>query len=106
MEQYTVSLIPEASGFPVILLKMQEEQEQRLPFCNLLKGVRSTKIGPGLAGCFLLTREAGSGDFHFIANPSFCLGLKEKRESTVQEYLEGQGLAPTGRTKGFWQNRL
>jgi len=92
LDQYTVTLIPEASGFPVILLKMQEEQNKACPFITP-QGCSIYEDRPWACRMFPLDLGSGQGNFQCITNPSFCLGMKEKRESTVQEYLEGQGTA-------------
>lgn len=95
LDQYTVSLIPEASGFPVILLKMREDRNKECPFITP-EGCSIYEDRPWACRMFPLDQGSQAGDFHFIANLSFCLGLKEKRELTVHEYLEGQDLAPYG----------
>lgn len=43
---------------------------------------------------FPLDQGSCVGDFHLIADPSFCLGMKENTERTVDEYLGSQDLEP------------
>ena len=93
LSQYTLSLIAEGSGFPLVILKMCEDQDKRCPF-----------VGPG--GCSIyedrpwscrmypVDRGEREGEFRFITDPSTCLGMKEKRQWTVREYLCDQGLDP------------
>ena len=39
-------------------------------------------------------RGEREGEFHLIVDPSMCLGMKEKRQWKVREYLYDQGLDP------------
>ena len=89
LERHTVSLIPEPSGFPVVLLKMEEEQNSACPFVTP-QGCSVYEDRPWSCRMFPLDQDSRAGDFHFIASPSFCLGMKEEDATTVQEYLAGQ----------------
>ena len=91
--KYTISLIPEASGFPVVLLKMQEDQNKACPFVTS-EGCSIYEDRPWPCRMYPLDQSEANGGFHFLAQPSFCLGMEEDREWTVMEYLEDQGLAP------------
>lgn len=93
LERYTVSLIPEVSGFPVILLKMMDDRNNTCPFVTA-QGCSIYEDRPWACRMFPLDQGGQEGDFHFIVVPSFCLGMEEEGESTVQDYLESQGLAP------------
>ncbi len=92
LERYTVSLIPEASGFPVILLKMEEEHNKTCPFVTT-EGCSIYEDRPWACRMFPLDQGNSAGVFRLIADPSFCLGMGEERETTVGEYLGGQGLS-------------
>ncbi len=92
LERYTISLLPETSGFPVILLKMEEEHNKTCPFVTPL-GCSIYEDRPWACRMFPLDQGDSAGDLHFIADPSFCLGLAEESETTVGEYLGGQDLS-------------
>ncbi len=92
LERYTVSLIPEVSGFPVILLKMMEDRNNTCPFVTP-EGCSLYEDRPWACRMFPLDQLGQDGDFQFITTPSFCLGMKEKKEWTVRGYLKSQGLA-------------
>ncbi len=92
LDRFTLSLIPEASGFPVVLLRMEEERNRACPFVTS-QGCSIYEDRPWACRVFPLDQGSRIGEFQFIANPSFCLGMREERETTVSEYLEGQGLA-------------
>jgi Fe-S-cluster containining protein len=91
LKRYTISLIPEASGFPVILLKMEEERNRACPFV-MPQGCSVYEDRPWSCRMFPLDQGSHAGDFHFIAPPSLCLGMKENREQTVDQYLGSQDL--------------
>ena len=93
LQRYTISLIPEVSGFPVILLKMQEERNRSCPFITS-GGCSIYEDRPWACRMFPLDQGDQPGEYHFIADPSFCRGMEEERELTVQSYLENQGIAP------------
>jgi Fe-S-cluster containining protein len=93
LERYTISLIPEASGFPVVLLKMREDQNRTCPFVGP-EGCSVYPDRPWPCRMYPLDQGGAEGSFHFLAQPSTCLGMKEGREWTVGEYLQDQGLDP------------
>ncbi len=100
LDRYTLSLIPEASGFPVVLLKMEEERNKACPFVTP-EGCSMYEDRPWACRMFPLDQGSRMGDFQFIANPSFCLGMKEEKETTVRDYLEGQSLALYGESEAL-----
>jgi hypothetical protein len=93
LSRYTLSLVPERSGFPLVILKMREEREKRCPFVSPA-GCSIYEDRPW--SCRMYPVEGGDreGEFRFIADPSICLGMREKREWTVRQYLCDQGLDP------------
>jgi Fe-S-cluster containining protein len=93
LQRYTISLIPEVSGFPVILLKMEEETNRACPFITP-RGCSIYEDRPWACRMFPLDQVDRPGEYRFITDPSFCLGMKEGEEQTVESYLDGQGLAP------------
>jgi hypothetical protein len=92
LERYTVSLIPEVSGFPVILLKMREDRNKTCPFITP-EGCSIYEERPWSCRMFPLDQGESTGSFRFITDATFCLGMKEKRKLTVREYIEGQQIA-------------
>jgi uncharacterized protein len=95
LREYTLCLIPEKSGFPVILLKMREDQDKTCPFVRP-EGCSIYEDRPWACRMYPLDQNETNGGFHFTAQLSFCLGMAEDREWTVKEYLEDQGLTPYG----------
>jgi Fe-S-cluster containining protein len=93
LSRYTLSLIAERSGFPLVILKMCEDQDKRCPFVDPA-GCSIYEDRPWSCRMYPVDRGDGEGEFRFIVDPSICLGMKEKREWTVREYLSDQGLDP------------
>ena len=93
LQQHTVSLIPEASGFPVILLKMRENRNRACPFVVPV-GCSIYEDRPWACRMFPLDLGDRPGSYRFIADPSLCLGTREEKGLTVQSYLEEQDMAP------------
>jgi Fe-S-cluster containining protein len=93
LERYTLSLIPEASGIPVVLLKMREDPNRSCPFVRP-EGCSLYEDRPWPCRMYPLNQKDAGGEFQFVPKAIQCLGMKEDREWTVGEYLRGQGLAP------------
>ncbi len=93
LSRYTLSLIPERSGFPLVILKMGEDQDKRCPFVGTA-GCSIYEDRPWSCRMYPVDRGKEEGEFRFITDPSTCLGMKEKRQWTVREYLSDQGLDP------------
>jgi len=91
LSRYTLSLIAERSGFPLVILKMCEDREKRCPFVGPA-GCSIYEDRPWSCRMYPVDRGEGEGEFRFIADPSICLGMREKRQCTVGEYLCDQGL--------------
>jgi len=92
LDQYTRCLIPEKTGLPVVLLKMNEE-DKRCPFVSE-RGCRIYQDRPWACRMFPLDRVIGTDEeeYKIIASPSRCLGFNEEVEGTVEDYKEEQGI--------------
>ena len=92
LQEYTISLVPEASGFPVVLLKMEEGRNRACPFVTP-QGCSVYEDRPWSCRMFPLDQGGRAGYFNFIAPPSLCLGMHQGTEQTVERYLESQNVA-------------
>jgi Fe-S-cluster containining protein len=101
LRRYTLSLIPESSGFPVVLLKMREDQTRDCPFVGA-EGCSIYEDRPWPCRMYPLDQGERDGEYHFTAQPSVCLGMKEDREWTVREYLQAQGADPYDEMQNLW----
>jgi hypothetical protein len=71
---------------------MEEEHNKACPFVTT-QGCSIYEDRPWACRMFPLDQGNDAGTFRFIADPSFCLGMGEERETTVAEYLGGQGIS-------------
>ena len=98
LEKYTQPLILEDWQLPVVVLKMEEDEEKKCPFvssegCTIYEDRPwSCRMYPlGLASS--KTETGGGEEFCFIVGQdSLCEGFKEDREWTVEEWLKDQGV--------------
>ncbi len=91
LSRYTLSLIPEKSGFPLVILKMDEERDRRCPFVESA-GCSIYEDRPWSCRMYPLDRGEQEGGFCYVADRSFCLGMKEKKTWSVRQYLQNQDL--------------
>jgi uncharacterized protein len=87
LERFTVTVIPETSGFPLSLLKMEEDRDKACPFVGR-NGCSIYEDRPWSCRMYPLDREGES--FRIVANPGACLGLGEDGSGTVIDYLQTQ----------------
>ena len=91
LAQYTATLIPEMSGFPLILLKMRDDEHKTCPFVSP-SGCSVYEDRPWPCRMFPLDRSDTPGTFRIIADPEICCGLAESDEQTVEQYRTNQGV--------------
>ncbi|NHM28383.1 YkgJ family cysteine cluster protein [Desulfofundulus sp. TPOSR] len=91
LDRYTVSLIGEGTGLPVVLLKMDEEQDKKCPFVTP-RGCKIYEDRPWACRMFPLDRCSEYDQFTILTDPSRCRGLEEPQELYVEDYLREQGL--------------
>lgn len=89
LKEYTVALIAEKTGLPVVLLKMDKESG-RCPFVSE-EGCRIYDDRPWSCRMYPLNLEE-SGEYALVADRNRCAGLAGDREWGVYEWLEDQGV--------------
>ena len=96
LNRYTVTMIAE-SGLPVVVLKMQPDDEKSCPFVNR-NGCRiypdrpwACRLYPLQPESTKITEKAGKVYYSVIDVP-FCRGLEEDRAVTLAEWIEEQGI--------------
>lgn len=100
LARYMAYQLDQDSGFPIISIKMGDDVEARCPFVTP-EGCRVYHDRPTACRLYPLGRAAGRGgiqgaweEFFFIMDTPGCLGTKEKKIWTVEEWLGNQGLLP------------
>ena len=98
--EYAAYALDPRSGFPIISLRMREDQERSCPFVTA-EGCGVYENRPTACRLFPLGRASGiakSGEsrdrFFFLQDLPVCLGGGENRTWVVDEWLKDQGLLP------------
>jgi Fe-S-cluster containining protein len=98
--EYAAYALDSRSGFPIISLKMREDEEKTCPFVSAL-GCGVYENRPTACRLFPLGRASGSAknresreQFFFLQDLPVCLGGGEGKTWVVEEWLKGQGLLP------------
>lgn len=98
LSRYTISPFDKNAKYPIILLKMEDDEKKSCPFvaddgCSVYEdrpwpcrmyplGLASPKDDP----------ENIDKEFYFLLKEDVCKGHNEKHTQTVAEWLEGQGI--------------
>lgn len=90
LERYTVTLVGEGTGLPVVVLKMDEERDKRCPFVTK-EGCQIYADRPWACRMFPLDKHS-EYEFGLLTDASRCRGLAEPRELSVEDYLKEQGV--------------
>ncbi|MBE9569552.1 MAG: YkgJ family cysteine cluster protein [Proteobacteria bacterium] len=96
LRAYTATLISD-SGLPVVMLKMQDDEEKSCPFvtrqgCTIYPGRPwSCRIYPLQPESTKITEKKGK-EYYSVMDVPFCLGLAEDKVSTVAEWMADQGI--------------
>jgi Fe-S-cluster containining protein len=98
LEKYTVTILEDHSRFPMVSLKMAEDNREDCPFVTG-EGCFIYEDRPGACRLYPLGRASAivksSKDVkqrYFIVDESDCLGLKESRAWTIEEWLHHEGV--------------
>jgi Fe-S-cluster containining protein len=97
LKEYTQPEEESESLFPMIRLKMSDDSKRRCPLVSP-QGCTIYEDRPGACRLYPLGRAAATGspgrgdrEFYFLVDESHCLGFREGREWTVEEWLKDQG---------------
>jgi len=98
--EYAVYTLDPGSGFPVISLKMRDDEEKTCPFVSA-EGCCVYDDRPTACRLFPLGRASGGrksrdkmDQFFFVQELPGCLGGAEERTWVVEEWLKDQGVLP------------
>jgi Fe-S-cluster containining protein len=100
LDKYTFLPIDENQNHPVVMLKMNDDEDKSCPFvredgCSVYKdrpwscrmfplGVASRKDSKG----------SDDGEFYFMIEEPVCKGYEEEKKQTVAEWIKDQGVEP------------
>jgi Fe-S-cluster containining protein len=98
LERYTVIPIEKHQQYPVVMLKMDHDQEHKP--CQLLSEAGCTVYADRPWPCRMYPlglaspRDKDAKDFYFVMKEDVCRGFEESQQWTVREWLENQGIGP------------
>lgn len=97
LKKYTLSPFDENLKYPVILLKMNEDEKKSCPFVSK-NGCRVYHDRPWSCRMYPLglaspkEDDQGNREFYFLLRESICKGFTEKKKQSVREWLKDQGI--------------
>jgi len=100
MDRHTHFLTREKQIIPLVVLKMEDNEQKRCPFVTP-EGCKVYEDRPWACRMFPLDVDAEE-KFSIIASPEKCFGLKEEREMRVIEWLEDQGVMDYQRVNNYY----
>ena len=100
LTRHTLYRLDPASGFPFISLRMGQDPGRQCLFVTH-EGCRVYNDRPTACRLFPLARASGTGrgsaardEFFFLLDTPGCLGAREEKIQTLEEWLAAQGLGP------------
>ena len=110
LSKYTLSPFDKDLKYPVVLLKMEENEKKTCPFvadkgCSVYEDRPwSCRMYPlGLASP-KEDKVTGNSDFYFLLQESVCQGFKEDRELTVKDWIKDQGIEEYNRIGEYFKD--
>jgi len=98
LDKYTDQETDSQSRFPMVRLKMNQDEKKRCPFVSS-SGCTIYEDRPGACRIYPLGRAATKPDVQrnalekfFLVVEDHCLGFQEDREWTIQEWLKNEGV--------------
>lgn len=98
LETYTDTVIENQFRFPMVRLKMNDDQEEACPFvteegCRIYKDRPSAcRLYPLGRASTMLEDELNAREKFFVVRESHCLGLNEKKAWTLDDWLSHEGI--------------
>ena len=98
LEHHTETLIERHSRFPMVKLNMDKDKEQRCPFvsekgCAIYEDrPEACRLYPVGRASALVDREQETREKYFIVTETHCRGFQEKKEWTLEEWLNHEGV--------------
>ena len=109
LSRYAESPVDEDFRYPVVLLKMNEDDRRSCPFVGD-DGCQVYEARPGACRMYPLGMASPKGDgrspsedFYFIFDEGDCRGFDEERSQTVAEWLSDQGLDEYNRMARYFK---
>jgi len=98
LEKYTDTTFDKHPRFPMITLKMNQDENRKCPFVDA-DGCTIYEDRPGACRIYPLGRAAlkvdrdmDTKEKYFFVHEDHCLGFQENREWTIEEWLDNEGV--------------
>ncbi|MEE4351235.1 MAG: YkgJ family cysteine cluster protein [Desulfatiglans sp.] len=113
LEHYTITKMDDHKRFPMVYLKMSPDDNKRCPFVSP-NGCTIYEDRPGACRIYPLGRatakpEGGRNntieDF-FVVEEAHCLGFKEEKEWSIDEWMKNEGLKEYNEMNDHWLDIL
>lgn len=108
LDGYTETRFDKRNRFPMLYLKMDETPEKRCPFVTP-KGCSIYEDRPGACRIYPLGRATakpeGKGEIterFFLVKEDHCLGFKEEKQWTPEEWILNEGLDEYNAVNDLW----
>lgn len=108
LEKFTETLFDQHPRFPVVKLKMKDEEGHRCPFvtergCSIYEDrPEACRLYPVGRASALVDRETNAREKYFIVNEVHCRGFEEKMEWTLEKWLNHEGVKEYKAMNGPW----
>jgi hypothetical protein len=90
LRRYTIALLGE-EGLPLVVLKMMEDERKSCPFV-LSDGCGIYEDRPWSCRMYPIFPASSKEEGFWIEEKPSCLGFKEERQWTIEEWKKGQGI--------------
>jgi uncharacterized protein len=90
LKEYTIPLLGD-EGLPLVALKMMEDERKSCPFVAS-EGCKIYQDRPWSCRMYPVFPSSSREEGFFVEGRSSCLGLKEERWWTIQEWKKAQGI--------------
>ena len=112
LDRYTETKFDKHHRFPLIYLKMNQDEEAKCPFVTS-DGCSVYPDRPGACRIYPLARAASKAHInrehqekYFIVEEKHCLGFHEDREWSIAEWLASEGMEEYNAMNDFWSEVL
>jgi len=98
LEQYTETLFDHHARFPMVKLSMRKDGGHRCPFvtekgCSIYEDrPEACRLYPVGRASALVDQEAETREKYFIVGEAHCRGFQEKKQWTLQKWLNHEGV--------------
>jgi Fe-S-cluster containining protein len=108
LERYTSILFEKQSRFPMVRIEMLDELDRRCPFvsaagCKVYESrPAACRLYPVARATTTVSSDRKAMEKFFLIKEQHCLGFREKRQWTLEEWLSHEGVREYGRMNEEW----